>query len=193
MRLGRPENRRQASLADIVRLLQRHRVLDTLTHKQEGARRELLEHLQHQQNLVEVQTRCRALHPADLAFVLESLPFDDRALVWSQAPPALKGATLLELSDAVRESVVESTDPDTLVAAIRTLEPEDVAWLEGRVPEDVWNAASAGLDMQEQRLIRETVAHPHDTVGHLKWRRSAKRSARPMHSQKSARRPNSRG
>ena len=70
MRLGRPEHRRHASLAEVVRLLQRHRVLDTLTHRQEGARRELLEHLQHQQNLVELQTRCRSLHPADFAFVL---------------------------------------------------------------------------------------------------------------------------
>jgi magnesium transporter len=167
MRLGRSENRRQASLAEIVRLLQRHRVLDTLTHRQEGARRELLEHLQHQQNLVEVQARCRSLHPADLAFVLESLPLDDRALVWSQAPLPLKGAALLELSDAVREGVVEATDAETLVGAIRTLEPEDLAWLEGRVPDDVWHGASAGLDVQEQRQLREAVAWPDDTVGHL--------------------------
>ena len=69
-----PESRLQQSLDEVTRLLDRHRVLETLTHRQEGPKRDLLESLQHRQNLVELHRRLRAMHPADVAFVLESLP-----------------------------------------------------------------------------------------------------------------------
>ena len=72
MQLGRPEARLQASLQEITRLLERHAVLEAFTHRQQTARRDLLEHLQHQQNVVELQARCRTLHPADLAYILGS-------------------------------------------------------------------------------------------------------------------------
>ena len=49
------EARLQQSLAVITRLLERHQVLDTLTHKQEGPRQDLIESLQHRQNLAELQ------------------------------------------------------------------------------------------------------------------------------------------
>ena len=46
----RPESRLQQSLDDVTRVLDRHRVLETLTHRQEGPKRDLLESLQHRQN-----------------------------------------------------------------------------------------------------------------------------------------------
>jgi magnesium transporter len=79
----RPESRLQQSLDDVTRVLDRHRVLETLTHRQEGPKRDLLESLQHRQNLVELHKRLRAMHPADVAFVLEALPPVDRAVLRS--------------------------------------------------------------------------------------------------------------
>jgi hypothetical protein len=43
----RSEARLQQSLGEISRLLAKHRVLETMTQKLEGPRRDLLEHLQH--------------------------------------------------------------------------------------------------------------------------------------------------
>jgi hypothetical protein len=63
----RSQARLQQNLAEITRLLERHRVLGTLTHRQEGPRRDLLENLQRRQNLVES--------------ILEGLPLDDRRIV----------------------------------------------------------------------------------------------------------------
>ena len=65
-----PDTRLQNSLADILRLLERHRVLDSLA-KQEGRRRDMLENLQHRQNLAELSRRLRTMHAADIAYVLE--------------------------------------------------------------------------------------------------------------------------
>ena len=80
----RSEARLDESLSEITRLLEKHRVLETLTHRQEGPKRDLLEQLQQRQNLAELQMPVNTLHPADLAHVLETLPLDERLLVWQQ-------------------------------------------------------------------------------------------------------------
>ena len=92
-----------------TRLLDKHRVLETLAHRQEGPKRDLLESLQHRQNLAELSKRVRAMHGADLAFVLEALPPDDRRLVWEQASPEQAGRAFVEVSGVVREWLVEAT------------------------------------------------------------------------------------
>ncbi len=111
----RSEARLQEGLAEITRLLDRHRVLETLIHRQEGPRRDLLENLQHRQNLAELQKGLRAMHAADVAYALEALPLDDRRTVWEQVPADQAGLVFVEVSDAVRESLVDFTSRDRLV------------------------------------------------------------------------------
>ena len=66
----RSEARLQHSLGEISRLLEKHRVLESLTHRQEGPRRDLLESLQQRQNEAELRKRLRVMHAAELAYVL---------------------------------------------------------------------------------------------------------------------------
>jgi magnesium transporter len=77
----RSEGDLQRQLADITGLLDRHRILESLAHRQEGPRRDLVTQMQHRQNLTELNKHLRALHAADIAYVLESLPPEDRATV----------------------------------------------------------------------------------------------------------------
>src|SRR5262245_26284513 len=170
MQLGTPKERLQSSLDEVVGLLQKHRVLETFTHRQESTRRDLLEHLQHQQNLVELQTRCRKFHPADLAFVLESLPLEDRELVWRQAPASLRGPVLVDVPDPVRESLLEVTERSALIDALRTLPPDDLGYLEGRIPEDVWHEVSSVLPAGDRAELEAAAAFPEDSVGALMTR-----------------------
>ena len=93
---------------EVMRLLERHRVLTSLASRQQTPRHELLEQMQHRQNLVELQRHLRAQHPADIAVVLDSLSGDDRQLVFGQLDPAQAGAALVESSDAVRASLIEN-------------------------------------------------------------------------------------
>jgi magnesium transporter len=167
MRIGRSEERLQASLAVITRLLAKHHVLEALTHRQEGARRDLLEDLQHRQNLAELHARCRTMHPADLAFILETLPPDQRELVWTQVPTDRKGAVLVEVSEGVRQTLVDSTPHEALRDALRPLAVDDLAYLEGVIPPEVWSEVSSGLDAGTQTFLREAAAFPEDSVGHL--------------------------
>ena len=122
----RSEARLQQTLDEVTRLLDKHRVLETLAHRQEGPKRDLLESLQHRQNLAELGKRVRAMHGADLAFVLEALRPDDRRLVWEQATQEQAGLAFVEVTAVVRDWLVETTPRDNLVHLLLTLDPEDL-------------------------------------------------------------------
>ena len=141
-----PESRLQQSLDEVTRLLDRHRVLETLTHRQEGPKRDLLESLQHRQNLVELHKRLRTMHPADVAFVLDTLPPDDRATVWDQIPADRAGLVFVEVSTVVREWLVERTEHDALVTLLMTLDPEDLGYISDEIPHGVVEEVSRALE-----------------------------------------------
>ena len=60
--------------------------------------------------LTELTVLLSELHPADVAAVLESLPPRERNIVWILVKPEDDGEVLLEVSDAVRETLIESMD-----------------------------------------------------------------------------------
>ncbi|HEZ3804612.1 TPA: magnesium transporter, partial [Neisseria meningitidis] len=68
--------------------------------------------------LTELTVLLSELHPADVAAVLESLPPRERNIVWILVKPEDDGEVLLEVSDAVRETLIESMDKDELLAAV---------------------------------------------------------------------------
>ena len=72
----------QDRLAQVVELLHRQRVVEDLTHRQEGHHHDLVENLVHRQNLVELQRKLDDLHSADVAYILEALPLAERLTVW---------------------------------------------------------------------------------------------------------------
>src|SRR5262245_45230502 len=103
MELPKPEANVRETLQDIASLLERHRVLESLAQRQDTPNRDLVESLQRRQNVVDTQRRVRSLHPADLAFILEALPTDDRLVIWTDLDPRQAGETLTELEPATRD------------------------------------------------------------------------------------------
>src|SRR5688572_8201685 len=161
-----PESRLQQSLDEVARLLDRHRVLETLTHRQEGPKRDLLESLQHRQNLVELHKRLRAMHPADVAFVLEALPPDDRATVWDQIPSDRAGLVFVEVSTVVRAWLVERTEHDALVILLTTLDPEDLGYVSDEVPRAVVEEVSRALESRDRQAFESTIRYDENQIGH---------------------------
>lgn len=166
----RSEARLQESLAEVKRLLDRHRVLETLTHRQEGPRRDLLDSLQHRQNLAELHKAMRVMHAADVAYVLEALPLDDRRTVWQQIDVDRAGPVFVEVSEAVRESLVGFTSHDDLVTMLVGLDPEDLGYISDSLPDDVMREASRALDSVDRRAFEDAIQYPEDCVGHYMTR-----------------------
>jgi magnesium transporter len=100
-----PDSRLEDVVAEVHRLLRKHRPLEDVARRQQTPRNALLEEMQHRQNLVELQRRVRILHPADIAKLLESLPLEDRLIVWAELTARLAGPALVEVSPEVRASL----------------------------------------------------------------------------------------
>ena len=168
----RSEARLQQSLDEVTRLLDKHRVLETLAHRQEGPKRDLLEGLQHRQNLAELGKRVRAMHGADLAFVLEALPPDDRRLVWEQATPEQAGRAFVEVTGVVREWLVEATPHDLLVQLLLTLDPEDLGYVSESIPDEILSDVSRELESADRQAFEESIQYEEEQVGHHMTRES---------------------
>ena len=75
----------QQDLDGVRELLRRHRLVESLVERQHSAKHELVETLVHKQHLAELRAKLDEMHPADVAYILEALPINERIqLVLSQ-------------------------------------------------------------------------------------------------------------
>ena len=107
------------------------------------------------------------LHPADVAYVLEALPVAERLVVWDLVKAEREGEILLELSEAVRESLIATMDSKELVAAAETLEADEIADLAPDLPEGVVQDVIRALPQEERVLLRAALSYDEGTVGAL--------------------------
>ena len=107
------------------------------------------------------------LHPADVAYILEALPFEERLVAWNLVKAEREGEILLELSEAVRESLIATMDSKELVAAAETLEADEIADLAPDLPEDVVQDVIRALPQEERALLRAALSYDEGTVGAL--------------------------
>jgi magnesium transporter len=157
----------QRNLRAVQDILQRHRVVESLVHRQAMPRHELVEQLVHKQHLAELGARLEKLHPADIAHILEALPLEERLVVWHLVRAEHEGEILLEVSDAVRESLIATMDSQQLVAAAETLEADEIADLAPDLPEQVIEDVIRALPQEERARLREALAYAEGTVGAL--------------------------
>ncbi|HEV8644865.1 MAG TPA: magnesium transporter [Burkholderiales bacterium] len=157
----------QEALDQVKALLQKHRIVESMVHKQDMPRHELVESLVHKQNVVELQKKLDKLHPADVAYILEALPLEERLVVWDLVKTERDGEILLEVSDAVREALIASMDSQELVAAAEQLDADEIADLVQDLPQDVVAGVFQSLSVQEREQLRSAMSYPEDSVGAL--------------------------
>ena len=117
------------------------------------------------QKLVELMAILHELHPADLATLLESLPQKERVIVWKLAEPEDDGDVLLEVSDAVRETLIESMDKEELLAAVEDMDADDLADLADDLPQNVIAEALQTRDEEERAQVQAAMSYEDDQVG----------------------------
>ncbi|NYS42229.1 magnesium transporter, partial [Pseudomonas syringae pv. actinidiae] len=157
----------QDRLAQVVDLLQRQRIVEDLTHRQEGQNQDRVENLVHRQNLVELQRKLEDLHSADVAYILEALPLEDRLTVWQLVKADRDGDILLEVSDSVRETLIADMDDHELLAAARDMDADELADLAPELPRDVVHELMEALDSQQRERVRSALSYDEDQVGAL--------------------------
>lgn len=157
----------QDSLQQVQDLLHKQSLVEALVHKQAMPKHALVESLVHKQHLAELQKLLDELHPADVAYILEALPLEQRLIVWDLVKAERDGEILLEVSDAVRETLIAHMDTDELLAAAETLDTDEIADLAPDLPADVIEELLQSLDAQNRARLQSAMAFDEDTVGAL--------------------------
>jgi magnesium transporter len=129
--------------------------------------RRVQERLLQERDPAELRGELDLLHAADVAYILEALPLEERLVVWNLVKAEREGEILLELSDAVRESLIATMDPGELVAAAETLEADEIADLAPDLPAEVVQDVIRALPQEERALLRAALSYDEGTVGAL--------------------------
>ncbi len=113
----------------------------------------------------EISKILEPLHPADIAYILEALPTDDRMIVWDLVKSNQDGDVLVEVNDGVRETLIDAMDREELVDAMETLDTDEIADLVEDLPPDVVAEVQEGLTTKERAQLRAAMSYPEDSVG----------------------------
>ncbi len=157
----------QQYLQRVIYLLSKHKLVEGFVQMQEIPHHELDNSLVHKQNLSELQSLLDKLHPADIAYILEALPLEDRLMIWDLVKAERDGEILLETSDAVRETLIATMDSGELVAATGQLDADEIADLAPDLPRYVLDDLFQTLPMEEREHLRSAMSYPEDAVGAL--------------------------
>jgi len=164
-----PRERLQDTLAEITALLRRHRLVEGLIQDRQGGAPDgaLAQSPVTTQTRAELEERLARLHPADIAWILEALPLDERLYIWDLVKAGRDGEILVETSDAVRDSLISSMDTDELVAATEALPTDEIAALAPDLPQEVMDDVFRGLSVEDREELRAAMSFDEDMVGAL--------------------------
>jgi len=156
----------QIALNRVQDILRRHDMAENLADRQETGD----EHADATKDLprqheAELRQLLNDLHPADIAFILESLPQNERQWAWNLVRPEHDADVLLEVDDWIRESLIEEMDHQDLLAATSDMDADELADLAPDLPPDVVAEVQKGLTDDERARLLETMGYPEDSVG----------------------------
>lgn len=151
--------------AQVIELLSRQAVERDLLARSDAGNQDVVAQLVARQQQTQLQQRLESFHPADIAYVLESLAPDAREMAWQLVRPTQRGAVLLEMGEAVLRTLLTDMEPESIAAAIRHLQSDDIADLLAPLPQDLAQAVLARLDRAGQAEVRSVLSFPSGTVG----------------------------
>ncbi|MBI3903560.1 MAG: magnesium transporter [Nitrosomonadales bacterium] len=154
----------QEHLQQVQRLLDGHALMESMTHQPELPQSHELGRARH---LDELREKLGTLHPADIACILEALPIEPRLLVWELVKAERDGEILIEVSDAVRESLIASMSRNELVEAAERLDTDEIADLAPDLPQAVMRDVFKSLSVEEREQLRAAMSYAEDAVGAL--------------------------
>ena len=108
-----------------------------------------------------------SLHPSEVARLLESLPRKKRTMLWEIVDSEIEGDVLVEVSDEVRDGLIEGMQIEDLIAATEGMEVDDLADLLVDLPEAVTQEVLQSLDKQDHERVKQVLAYDEESAGGL--------------------------
>ena len=154
-------------LDEVIELLKKQRLEETILQHQEMPRHDLVETLLQKQHQAALKQKLDELHTADIAYILEALPLAQRLIIWNMVKSELDGQILLDVSDAVRHTLISDMDADELLTATEQLDTDEIADLAPDLPEDVLQELLESLNDQSRAQLESVLSYEDYTVASL--------------------------
>lgn len=154
-------------LQEVIVLLEKQQLEKSLVERGPTTHHELVEAMLKNQHQARLQEKFAHLHPADSAFILESLPLDQRQTVWDALKTKLDGQVLLEVSDVVRHTLISGMEAEELVTVAGTLDTDEIADLAADLPKRAMLKILRSLNSQERKHLNAILSFQDNQVGAL--------------------------
>ncbi len=109
----------------------------------------------------------QAMHPAEIADLLESQPPRKRQLIWKMVSQDNEGEVLMKLGDEVRESLVSDMDAEHLIQISEHMDLDDLADFVQSLPEQLNHELLNHMDYQDRMRLETVLSYPEDSAGGL--------------------------
>jgi len=130
----------QNSQQAILDILQKHKLVEAMVHKQDMLHHDLVERLVHNENMAQLQRILNHLPPAEIAHILENLSQEDQLLIWEQ------------MDDDHKQAILS----DAPISVLQILGKQDYKTEKSRVK---------AFDLLDGRLHEITILKPQDLTG----------------------------
>jgi magnesium transporter len=140
---------------------------ETTRYDQAARQLKLLSQALESGRLGPVRRLVNTLTPAEIGDLLESLPLEQRLIVWGLVDAEDDGEVLVHVDDEVRESLIRDMDPEELVAAADTLDIDDLADLVEDLPGHLVDEVLKSMDRENRERLEQVLSYDEDTAGRL--------------------------
>lgn len=140
---------------------------DTTRYDQAARQLKLLSQALDSGRLGPVRRLVNTLSPAEIGDLLESLPLNQRLIVWGLVDPEDDGEVLVHVGDDVRASLISDMDTQELVAAADTLDIDDLADLVEDLPGNLVDEVLKSMDRENRDRLEQVLSYPEYTAGRL--------------------------
>ncbi|KLN45518.1 dihydroorotate dehydrogenase, partial [Providencia rettgeri] len=107
------------------------------------------------------------LHTADIADILEMLPYDERLALWRLVDNNERGEVLVEASVSVWDSLIKDMSVRELLRAVASLHVDEQAYIAEHLPRDTMRRLLTYLEPSLRSRIREVLQYAKDSVGQM--------------------------
>lgn len=154
----------QQQLQEVITLLEKQELEKSLVHR-DISTTDLIETVLHKQQQTRLQEKFAQLHPADIAAILESLPLDQRHIAWDAIKTAHEGQVLLEVSDAVRQTLISGMEAEELANVASQLNTDEIADIAADIPKRAMLKILRSLNSEERNELNAILAYPDNQIG----------------------------
>jgi magnesium transporter len=106
-----------------------------------------------------------AMHPADLADLVEQLDREAMDYVFSTLDTELAADTMQEIEPELQASAIESLEPELAADILEAMQPDEAADVLGDLSEERAEDLLSRMDQEDAEDVRELLAYPEQSAG----------------------------